>query len=68
MTPEQTLWLRNHGSHQPVGKPSPHAKFVACGTLYPNGHFELSEPMKPVRLVAGPPYAILVGIKVHAHT
>lgn len=68
MTGPQTAWLSAHPDYQQVGRPSPHARFIECGTLYPDGSFEKMAPMKPVILVAGPPYAICVGIKVHAHT
>ena len=68
LTKEQTAWLDAHPNYQSVGKPRPDVKFVDCGTLHPNGIFERLGPMKPIRLTAGPPYAIGVGIRVHPNT
>jgi hypothetical protein len=68
MTEAQQAWLNDNPNYQLVGKPRADAKFVGCGTLYPDGSFDPMAPMKPVKLVAGPPWAVCVGIRVHANT
>lgn len=64
MTQEQQDWLDAHPGYQRVGPPRPGVRFRDCGTLYPDGSFDPMAPMKVARLVAGPPYAICVGVAV----
>lgn len=61
-TDAQKAWLAAHPDYVSVGFPRPSACFTQVGTLYPDGMFELCEPMKVVRLVQGPPWARCVGI------
>ncbi|MDB5612092.1 MAG: hypothetical protein JWP25_8992 [Bradyrhizobium sp.] len=63
MTDEQKTWLAANPTHEPVGKPTPGIRFTNVGTLYPDGSFVALRPMEPIKLVAGPPYAIGVGVR-----
>ena len=60
MTSEQEKWLAEHPNYQLVGPPRPGPHYSNCGTLYINGEFILSEPLKPIVLSSG---CKLVGIK-----
>lgn len=63
MTDAQKKWLAANPTHQPVGRPDPAFRFTNVGTLYPDGTFKALRPMEPVQLVAGPPYAVCVGVR-----
>jgi hypothetical protein len=62
MTDAQRKWLDDHPNYRPVGKPSPGEKFIACGTLYADGRFDLLAPMKVIKIELG---SFGVGIRVH---
>ncbi len=61
LTAEQQEWLAAHPEFGPIGPPRANVRFTEWGTLYPDGAYTKSEPGQPIRLVAGPPYAVGVG-------
>lgn len=64
LTEAQLIWLKTHPEYSFIGIPRPGVRFSEVGTLYPDGLYEKNEPMKPVRLVSGPPYAVGVGVRL----
>jgi len=63
-TPQQKAWFDEHPNYVFVGPPSPHDRYIACGTLYADGSFVPLVPMKPIELRPG---CVCVGILVHAN-
>ena len=63
MTEAQKEWLARHPEHEPFGPPRPGVRFKLCGTLYADGEFDITLPMKPVILRPG---CIGVGVRIQA--
>jgi hypothetical protein len=53
LSDEQRSWLDAHPEYRPVGAPRPGVSFTRCGTLYRDGRFDISAPMKVIRLEPG---------------
>lgn len=59
LTPAQRAWLANSPQYDLCGPPRPGISFRECGTLYADGRFEPSAPMKAIRLEPG---CVLIGV------